>query len=258
MNIFIVNLKRAKERKALMQKQFERMSATQKQQYNIIFFEAIDAKAGEHLAFKQYSKIASILFRGKEMSDGERACFASHYSLWQKCVELNEPIIVLEDDVEMIGDFWNKIAHIATSEYVYVRLMYLKENAYFYTLPDDFYVSFDSAAGTQGYYLTPLAARTFIESARIWYRPVDDYMDMFYIHHIPAVCVTPILRELSIETTIDGRESKIKWYVKIIREITRAYFECKKMFFLGCSKKSLLLPKNALQSLQIGVKRARF
>ena len=83
-------------------------------------------------------------------------------------------------------------------------------------------------------------------------------MDMFYIHHIPAVCVTPILRELSIETTIDGRESKIKWYVKIIREITRAYFECKKMFFLGCSKKSLLLPKNALQSLQIGVKRARF
>ena len=105
MKIFIVNLKRAKERRKLMQEQFDRMSNEEKKGFEIIFFDAIDAKAGEHLRFSQYSKIASLLFRGKEMSDGERACFASHYSLWQKCVELNEPIVVLEDDVLFLKNF---------------------------------------------------------------------------------------------------------------------------------------------------------
>ena len=27
-------------------------------------------------------------------------CFLSHYSLWKKCVELKEPIMILEHDVE--------------------------------------------------------------------------------------------------------------------------------------------------------------
>ncbi len=31
--------------------------------------------------------------------DNVAACFASHYLLWQKCIELNEPILILEHDV---------------------------------------------------------------------------------------------------------------------------------------------------------------
>lgn len=33
------------------------------------------------------------------------ACFLSHYLLWEKCVELNEPIIVLEHDAEWLRKF---------------------------------------------------------------------------------------------------------------------------------------------------------
>lgn len=32
-------------------------------------------------------------------SPGVMGCFYSHFKLWQKCVELNEPIMVFEDDV---------------------------------------------------------------------------------------------------------------------------------------------------------------
>ena len=35
--------------------------------------------------------------------DTELACFASRLSLWQKCVELNEAVLILEDDFYFEG-----------------------------------------------------------------------------------------------------------------------------------------------------------
>ena len=36
---------------------------------------------------------------------GVQGCFLSHYSLWNKCIELNEPIIILEHDA-LIQEAW--------------------------------------------------------------------------------------------------------------------------------------------------------
>ena len=36
---------------------------------------------------------------GKILRPGVIGCFYSHYRLWQKCIELDEPILVFEDDV---------------------------------------------------------------------------------------------------------------------------------------------------------------
>ncbi|CCF80089.1 putative lipopolysaccharide biosynthesis protein [Helicobacter bizzozeronii CCUG 35545] len=40
------------------------------------------------------------------MSMGELGCYASHYSLWQKCIQLHEPIAILEDDVHLKPHFF--------------------------------------------------------------------------------------------------------------------------------------------------------
>jgi hypothetical protein len=40
---------------------------------------------------------------------GAQGCFLSHYKLWQRCVELDQPIIVLEDDAEVLGPMPNII-----------------------------------------------------------------------------------------------------------------------------------------------------
>jgi glycosyl transferase family 25 len=32
------------------------------------------------------------------ITSGEVGCFISHYILWKKCIELDEPIIIFEDD----------------------------------------------------------------------------------------------------------------------------------------------------------------
>lgn len=66
---------------------------------------------------------------GRELSDGEKACFASHYRLWQECVKLNEPIMILEDDVEFSDEFLNHgeeyIDELSKSEYEYIRILYI-------------------------------------------------------------------------------------------------------------------------------------
>lgn len=252
MKLFIINLAQATERKALMTKQFENLDSKLKEKYEIIFFNAINAQEKEHLDFKQYSKIKSLLFRGKELSDGERACFASHYTLWQKCIESNEPIIVLEDDVEILPHFWQELERIEQSEFAYVRLMYLITKAKFYDLQKGFYFTFNNVSGTQGYYLTPTAAKAFIESAKSWYRPVDDYMDMFYIHKIPIVCVKPVIQEVGVNTTISGREQKPSLLLKIVRECVRLLFQTRRFIFLFFFKSTLLLPKESLQKIRWG------
>lgn len=38
---------------------------------------------------------------------GAMGCFLSHFLLWRHCVEINQPIIVLEDDVDIIVDWKN-------------------------------------------------------------------------------------------------------------------------------------------------------
>lgn len=36
---------------------------------------------------------------------GAQGCFLSHYLLWKKCITLNKPIIILEDDAEVTHPF---------------------------------------------------------------------------------------------------------------------------------------------------------
>jgi glycosyl transferase family 25 len=41
----------------------------------------------------------------EKLYKSKKSCFYSHYDLWNKCVELNEPIVIVEHDTECCGDF---------------------------------------------------------------------------------------------------------------------------------------------------------
>lgn len=47
---------------------------------------------------------------------GVRGCFCSHYTLWQKCIELNEPVLIFEHDALIIRpipkDITNKFSEL--------------------------------------------------------------------------------------------------------------------------------------------------
>ncbi|WP_270989162.1 glycosyltransferase family 25 protein [Campylobacter upsaliensis] len=185
MKVFIINLLRSTHRKKAMQKQISKLfseNSSLKDRLEFIFFEAVDGDGGEEFA-KFHPAWAKYLF-GRELSPGEKGCFASHYKLWQKCLELNESIFVLEDDVEFTQAFnAQNLEKILKSPYEYVRIYHIKE-AKFYDLELNFKITFSNVAGTQGYYLKPSAAKKFIKKCQFLIKPVDDSMDYSTVSNI--------------------------------------------------------------------------
>lgn len=247
MKVFIINLERSKDRKEYMQKQisilFEKNPAL-KEKLEFIFFKAVDAKNKEHLEFQRHFPCWASWVFGRELSDGEKAVYASHFKLWQECIRFNEAIMILEDDVEFSEEFIINgrrcIKKLEVSNYEYIRLRYtFKRNIK--PLSGNFFISFESVAGAQGYFIKPSAALKFINHSKKWFKPVDDSMDMCYYNKVLNIIYQPFLlsdREV-MKTTIYQRKNKPVFYKKITREIFRLYFNLYKLMFSFWIRKKL-------------------
>lgn len=234
-----------------MQKQIQKLfekNPSLKNKLEFIFFKAIDAKNKEHLEFKDHFPWWDSWVLGRELSDGEKACFASHYKLWQECMKLDEPIIILEDDVEFSDEFLNNgveyIDELFKSKYEYIRLCYLFDKRLYFLNESGYCLSFEKLAGAQGYVLQVSAAMKFLKCAKNWIYAVDDYMDMFYRHNVLNIVKKPLLlkHDCRIESSISqaGRLFlKAKFYRKIIREIFRLYRNILKLSYTFYIKKKL-------------------
>jgi len=109
------------------------------------------------------------------------ACYLSHVELWKKCVELNEPILIAEDDPLYSEKSLQDILH------VYQRIPVDAEFASIVYLPGLSYVSEckdlwckikpRSWYGTQLYYITPKTARILLENALPIITQVDSYIN---------------------------------------------------------------------------------
>lgn len=101
---FVYNAVTPKTLKANMTKNFDNTIAT-----NITYTypktpeeNRYDIRTGLKLSAYQ-SKSGNI--------DSRLSCFMSHYNLWRTCVEINEPIMILEHDALFVGDFnWTKVS----------------------------------------------------------------------------------------------------------------------------------------------------
>jgi len=237
MKIFIINLVRCKDRLHAMYNERLKLSSN----FEFYVFDAIDAQKNEHIEFKEkyYSKYTKYIW-GRDLTDGEIACFASHYCLWMKCVDLNEPIIVLEDDVMIQPHFEEGINNILDTNYRFVKLSSIntdkpnkqKTNRF---IKENFILSLNGVDGTQGYYITPEIALTFYRYARKWYKPVDNYMESFWIHHIPTITYNPrlIIDHPNYTTsTITQRKIKIPFRHKITREFSKAMMDTRRKLYI--------------------------
>jgi len=127
---------------------------------------------------------------GKLSRPGVIGCFYSHYGLWEKCVDLNEPIMIFEDDVK----FYRKFEPV---EFDGVLILSLGKSS-FMRDPQKTYlenptgvpkivkwVNF-SMPGASGYAITPDAARGLIKFYRPYWYPADNAINQFitpiYLH----------------------------------------------------------------------------
>lgn len=183
MKIFIIHL-------SLIPKSLEMakdvLNSLKKYHIDVELFEGTYGYEADELFKKQNRTLHPTYYKGKlinsvENKPGHKGCFYSHFRLWQKCIELNESIMIFEDDVKIyrgyepvdfdeililsIGVEWKLSEHY---------MHHLKENK-----GRSESISFigECMMGTSGYAITPLAAQKLVDVYKNSYTAVDHAMN---------------------------------------------------------------------------------
>ena len=120
----------------------------------------------------------------KGNTPGVKGCFYSHFRLWQKCVELNEPIIIWEDDIVLTRPYmpidWTDVlilalGHPSKTE----KYRHYLENPEGIPRAEPYFQS--SMPGCCGYALKPHAAKKLIDTYNNTFLPADNAINQ---HHV--------------------------------------------------------------------------
>ncbi|WP_391088853.1 glycosyltransferase family 25 protein [Vibrio sp. NH-UV-68] len=228
MKVFVISLKRSPERRKYIKKQLDDLGV------EFEFFDAVDGRAEPpHPLFESYDYAKRLwLTSGRMPSKGELGVYGSHYLLWKKSIEIEEPIIVFEDDAAILPSFPSYLDIIKSKiiHYGFLRLepknnkgvLCFKEEG------ENFRISFmtDNFGGLRCYAISPDAAKKLVDHSKRWSMPVDNYVGSIYLHEMPSYILSPAVVEnpQEFDSTIQlGEEKKAKWYRKPSRELYSLY-----------------------------------
>ncbi|MGO3296420.1 glycosyltransferase family 25 protein [Marinobacter sp.] len=190
--ILVVSLLRAVERRAAIESQFASLNA----EYE--FFDAVDGKEG-HPLFEHHDPERVRSIGGKPLTYGQLGCFASHFLIWQRCIESGQPVVVLEDDAQIFPtqfiEFLQSIP-VLPDGVECIRLFENKarNNRYYPVMALGLLQLGKYLRGhisTTGYYLTPAAAKKFVAYCQSWVEPVDRQMDHFWANGVECYGIDP-------------------------------------------------------------------
>ncbi len=97
-------------------------------------FQIFDAISPKHQDFEKFiqelydaqSMLKSDWFHSDwcrgELLPQEFGCYLSHYLLWKECVKLNQPVVILEDDVALESHFMQALEDCLKSPFDFVKL----------------------------------------------------------------------------------------------------------------------------------------
>ncbi|WP_430734978.1 glycosyltransferase family 25 protein [Halodesulfovibrio aestuarii] len=226
MKIFIINLERSADRRSKMEARLKELNLTHE------FFNAVDGSENNFRYSNRYDSKKRLLLRGRELQRGQIANFASHISLWEQCVELDTPIVVLEDDA-VLKDNFPKAVTLASqqiNDFGCIRLYGNKLNKHKIVRElDDTYKIALSIFGTtcsNAYALHPSAAKKMLAHCSNILHSIDVYMNHSYKHGVPCYVLTPmpVAHDTSQPTTINHRvKTKKTLLQKIVRELNMLY-----------------------------------
>lgn len=174
MKIFVINLDSRKDRLDFISKQLNGFEWAR--------FPAIDGSGKTRadfidMGFDVYSSWVDPLLN-RPLTDTEVACAISHFKVWEKCIELNENVLVLEDDVELCGKLDSEKVDLLMKT---TDLLYLDHREMF---PDnvvecgEYFVPYYPYLGS-AYVITPTLAERLINSSfKSNLIPLDEFLPM--------------------------------------------------------------------------------
>jgi glycosyl transferase family 25 len=215
--IFVINLASSAARRANMTRQLADLGLA----YTL--FPAVDGRTEAHRLFGRYDNDLNQHYRGSALSKGQLGCYASHYLLWQKCVELDHPVVVLEDDAllypEPFLEFVNAIDALR-GRFDCIRLFDNKRKAFSSRrvagLATVAIHRFDNGhMSATGYFLTPDGARKLLRHSERWHMPVDLYMDRYWVNGVECYGTVPacLTNDPRFDSDIGGGEGEARGFV---------------------------------------------
>jgi GR25 family glycosyltransferase involved in LPS biosynthesis len=145
----------------------------------------VDLKAVENLTHVTQRCKFSLAESQKMLRPGVLGCFYSHYRLWQKCVELNEPIFIFEDDVIFERGYepveWEDVLMVCTGKETYKHRHYAPMLFEPTGDPQAIELRNTSMPGAVGYGLTPTGAAKLVKAYKKETLPADTAMNVFVV-----------------------------------------------------------------------------
>ena len=205
--IYVINLPASADRRLSMERQAAALGL------RFRFFEAVNGRE-PHPLFGHVAERKRLLRKGRPFRPGEIGCWASHYLLWQRCLESGQPMIVLEDDIVIDPRLPGLLADLRQlpQEIGYFRLHAADRPSEPWCCFGDFVLHryWRSPLCTFGYYLAPAAAERLLRHADEWILPVDDYMDLAWLHGVECLGLRPglVSSDESFESIIRSRQGQ--------------------------------------------------
>ncbi|TNH11662.1 glycosyltransferase family 25 protein [Testudinibacter sp. TR-2022] len=233
--IYVINLKTSVDRKEHMDQQFKLLVKKHPElKLNIEYFPAVHGtKEPNHPLFKKYNAEKHFTRKGRHLSLSELGCFASHYLVWQQCLNDGIPIIVLEDDANLLDNFvyFLQEANDLAEKYQFLWLHKNHRSSKYITIAktQHFTVAkyFREFICTTGYLITPETAQKFINYFNEIIYPVDDQMSRFYENKVENFSVyPPCIIDAELESIIT-QEGRSKSALNILSKLKREYYSTK-------------------------------
>lgn len=176
MQIFIISLRDSVSRRANVTKELHNVSFK--------FFDAVDLRSNDnHEILNLYNQNKTVFLKGYKLTKAELGCFASHYELWKKCIELDEPILIFEDNLHLQGNLGNQLANIykLTNKFGLIKLTNTFTRKFITVDEIDtkykLISNLKGGCGTGAYCISPSVAEKYIELCPSFFEPVDDFME---------------------------------------------------------------------------------
>lgn len=214
MMIFVISLKQSHERREFIQANLKGV--------DFKFFDAdVLSEMPDHHIYNLYNPKKTRLYKGYTLTTSELGCFASHISLWEKSVEFNTPILILEDSIELTG---NLKSYLPTIENLVTDLgilklynIYSRKNKVIKKVNSSYNVisNLKGGCGTQAYAITPTAAQNYLNLVNGFFEPVDDFMENEWRTKQTVFSLIPhLVKRRQIASTIGSRKIKESLSIK--------------------------------------------
>jgi glycosyl transferase family 25 len=159
MNIFIINLPDAVERRQFQETQLSRLG---------LDYEILSAISTNDINESTYKK--HYYDWQRPLRNVEVACYYSHRTAWQKIIDNNKPALILEDDALLSnhsGELLNALGRFTTADFVQLevrnRKKLIAKKGVHITSRHKLHRLYLDRTGAAGYVLWPSGARKLIE-----------------------------------------------------------------------------------------------